>query len=121
MQLKFKDNLTYQQAELLLQPSFIRVLDNIRKQTEISNWESSYEEIQNPFPGYLLSLKKEQTVVKINLWDLCFQICFINYHPVENNLVEIDPNLIDETGDLDWQSLETKTQQVVQNIFIINN
>lgn len=114
---KFKDNLAYKQAELLLQPTFIRVLDNIRKQTEISDWESSYEEINQPFPSYLLCLKKEETVIKFNVWDLCFQICFINYDPTENDTVEIDANLIDEQGELDWQSLENKTQKIVQNIF----
>ena len=98
---KFKDNLAYQQAELLLQPTFLRVLDNIRKQTEISNWESTYEEINQPFPGYLLCLKKEEMVLKFNVWDLCFQICFVDYDPTQNNVVEIDLNLIDETGELD--------------------
>jgi hypothetical protein len=114
---KFKNNLAYQQAELLMQPAFIRVIDNIRKESEISNWESSYEEISEPFPGYVLFLKKEKTTIKINLWDLCFQVCFVDYNPQKNEIVEIDPNLFNNTGQLDWQNLETKTKKIVKNIF----
>jgi hypothetical protein len=114
---KFKNNLAYQQAELLMQPAFIRVLDNIRKETEISNWQSSYEEITEPFPGYLLCLKKEKTIKKINVWDICFQVCFVDYKHQEDETVKIDLNLVDEKGELNWHNLEEKTQQIVKNIF----
>jgi hypothetical protein len=117
MPLKFKDSLAYKQAELLMQPAFIRVVDNIRKETELSNWESSYEEISEPFPGYLLYLKKEKTTLKINLWDLCFQACFVNYEPHQDEPVEIDLNLFNEKGELDWYNLETKAKKIVKNIF----
>lgn len=114
---KFKDKVTYEKAELLMQPTFLRVLDNIRKETEISNWESNYEEISEPFPGYLLCLKKENNLLKFNVWELCFQICFLNYTLDEEQIVEIDPKLLDETGEIDWHSLETKTQKLIKKIF----
>lgn len=117
MQPKFKDNLAYEQAQLLMQPAFIRVIDNIRKETEISNLESSFEEVTEPFPGYLLCLKKGDNIIKINLWDICFQICFLNYNPLQDEWVKIDLYLFDENGQLDWHNLEAKTQKIVKNIF----
>jgi len=121
MKPKFKNSLAWQQAELLIQPCLIRLLDNIRKYLEASSWEGTYENVQTPVPGYLLCLKMGANQITFDLWELCYQICFINYKPThadaETQEVEIDTSLIDETGDVDWHRLETKTQQLVQQIF----
>jgi hypothetical protein len=117
MQPKFKDNQAYQQAEMLMQPAFIRVIDNIRKQSELSDWVSSYEEISEPYPSYLLCLKKGDTNLKFNLWELCFKICFVDYNSQQDNFVEIDQSLFSENGDIEWQNLEMKTQTIVKTIF----
>ncbi len=37
---KFKNKSEYNQAQLLMQPIFIRVIDNIRKESESSGWAS---------------------------------------------------------------------------------
>lgn len=117
MQPKFKDNQAYQQAEILMQPAFLRVIDNIRKQSELSDWVSSYEEISEPYPSYLLCLKKGDKNLQFNLWELCFKICFVSYDSQQDNTVEIDQNLLREDGDIDWQNLETKTQNIIKTIF----
>jgi hypothetical protein len=31
--------------------------------------------------------------------------------------IDVDTSLIDETGDVDWHRLETKTQQLVKEVF----
>ena len=82
-----------------------------------------YQEVQEPYPGYVLCLNHQDYSVKVDIWDVCFQVCFLDYHPgltsTDNQEieVEIDTSLIDETGDVDWQLLETKTQQLVRDIF----
>jgi len=76
---KFKDITAWEQAQLLMQPAFIRVLDNLRKQLENSLWKGTYTEIQDPYP--------------------------------------IDTSLLDPTGELDWQSLETKTERIINRLF----
>ena len=81
---KFKNQQEYDKAELLMQPIFIRVLDNIRQQSESLNWNVSYEETQEPFPGYIVCLSKDNYEVKKNIWQLCFEICFINYSDSQN-------------------------------------
>lgn len=121
MKPKFKDTLAWQQAEILMQPALIRVLDNIRKQLEDSSWEGTYEDVQTPFPGYLLCLKGGESEHQFNVWELCFEICFQNYSPThaatESLDVEIDSSLIDEEGEVDWNRLDDKAKQLVQDIF----
>lgn len=158
---KIKDPNAWQQAELLMQPAFIRVIDHIRKQLDESTWKGSYEnvliwpegtteetkdiviqlvqelegatpeqamEIQQaiaqlpvPQPGYQLYLQNQQQQVSVDLWELCYQVCFRHYNPTlaqsNNYTVEIDTSLIDETGDVDWQRLDAKAGELVEQIF----
>ena len=114
---KFKDTLAYEQANLLMQPAFIRVIDNIRKELDFSDWEGSYQEINEPYHGYLLCLKKQNFSIDINIWEVCFQVCFVDANYQINAPVQVDDNLFDETGNLDWHKLENKTQKIVKNIF----
>lgn len=139
-----------------MQPAFIRVIDNIRKQLDASSWKGTYQDVliwpasttdetkalvsqllqdmetatpeqaeeiratlaglPMPHPGYHLSLQRQQQHVSIDLWDLCYQVCFLNYSP-ENAEVSIDTSLIDEFGDVDWQRLEDKTKDLVEQVF----
>lgn len=153
---KITNYTSWQQAEILMQPAFIRVIDNIRKQLDTSNWRGTYQDVLTwpantsdetkslvtqlvremetatptqveeikatlanlpmPYPGYHLLLQSQQEQVNIDLWDLCYQICFLDYSP-QQGTVDIDPNLIDEYGDVHWQNLENKTQQLVKQLF----
>jgi hypothetical protein len=165
---KFTNTIAWQQAELLMQPVFIRVIDNLGKQLESSDWKGTYEDtpiwathvsdevkalviqlreqlaiatpaqaieieealarLPQPAPGYVLRLEKgerpdgTQRQVTIDIWQLCYQVCFRNYSPmlnaIDDNLtVEIDTDLIDPTGDVDWLNLDTKAKQLIQQIF----
>ncbi len=124
----FKTVLAWEQAQVVMQPTFIRVIDNLRKELEISPWQGSYEEVQIPYLGYHLHLTQENQSATIDIWQLCFQICFLDYppsaliHDSKNDSqtsqdVDIDPRLIDENGNVDWQQLETKTQRQIKALF----
>jgi hypothetical protein len=153
---KITNSTTWQQAELLMQPAFIRVVDNIRKHLDTSAWKGTYHDVliwppgttdetkamvtqflqdmeaatpeqvvdirENlaslpiPHPGYHLRLQRQEQEVNVDLWDLCYQVCFLNYSP-ENTDVDIDTNLFDESGEVDWQHLEDKTKQLVKQVF----
>jgi len=121
MKPKFKNSLAWQQAELLMQPCLIRLLDNIRKYLEDSPWEGTYENVQTPVPGYLLCLNLGENQVTFDIWELCYQICFLNYKEThaeaETQAVEIDTSLIDENGDVNWNELEIKAKKLVEKIF----
>jgi hypothetical protein len=164
---KFQDITTWQQAETLMQPVFIRLIDNIRKQLEQSSWQGSYvetaiwpegtseevkfrvnqlqaeldtvsperadeieealAELPSPFLRYQLCLKQHDHEIYIDLWDVCYQICFQNYDPnsgtshisddADQDGVEVDTSLLDETGEVDWNRLDEKTHAIVAEIF----
>jgi len=121
MKPKFKDTVAWQQAEMLMQPALIRILDQVRKQLENTTWKATYNNVETPLPGYELCLERNDTSVCVDLWELCFKVCFRNYSSThteqESQEVEIDTSLIDETGDVDWQCLDTKAQHLVEQVF----
>lgn len=157
---KFSNTLAWEQAQVLMQPIFIRLIDNIRKQLDESAWKGSYREeavwaddvdaetrsqfeqlqqqhkaaapnlkpaieqqladLPQPFITYQLCLQKGDREVVIDLWQLCYQICFRNYSPpfdLTHDSVEIDTTLLDEHGEVDWQQLETKTHRLLSQVF----
>lgn len=69
-----------------------------------------------PHPGYHLRLQRQGQEVSIDLWELCYQICFLNYTP-EQEVADIDTSLIDERGEVDWLRLEAKTKETVGEVF----
>jgi hypothetical protein len=152
----------WQQAELLMQPAFIRIIDRIRMQLDESAWKGTYQDVliwpagttdetkaivtqllqqmagatpmelaeieqaltrlPTPHPGYQLILQHQGLQqVSVDLWELCYQVCFRNYHPSldesANREVQIDTSLIDETGDVDWQRLDAKAAELVEQVF----
>ena len=156
MKPKFQDIESWQQAELLMQPAFIRLLDNLRKQLDESNWQGIYQDVPvwaeevseevktkvrllqaelktaapdqveaieqalaalpTPYPGYELCLQRDDRQLCIDMWEICYQICFQPTEP--DQPVAIDTSLIDATGDVDWQRLDDKTKALVEKIFV---
>lgn len=157
---KFATRLDWQQAELLMQPALIRVIDNIRKNLERSPWRGDYEDVQRwpshtppevqgqvialqheletaapersiliqqtldhlprPYPGYELKLTQGDREVRLDIWNLCYQVCFMNYevnHP-DRPAVVIDTSLINfEDQEVDWKRLDDKAKQLVDAAF----
>jgi hypothetical protein len=158
MKPKFTDIQAWQQAELLMQPAFIRLIDNLRKQLETSSWKGTYRDVMvwaddipddvkttvtqlkerletaspeeqaeiqetlsklpTPYPGYELRLENSDRHLTIDLWELCYKICFQEENGLnDDQSVEVDTRLIDDTGEVDWNRLDDKTKEVVSEIF----
>jgi hypothetical protein len=122
MQPKFADELAWQQAEFLMQPIYIRIIDRIRQQSETSTWQVSYEEIRDPHPINYLCLKSANRQLKFDIWDLCYQVCFLNYDgshsELESQIVAVDTSLIDMEAQIpDWNLLDDKAKNVVARVF----
>ncbi|QDZ40044.1 hypothetical protein FRE64_08895 [Euhalothece natronophila Z-M001] len=120
---KLSNSQAWEQAQLLMQPAYIRVVDNLRKALEDSAWRESYQEVETPIPGYELCLSKQGQDIKVSLWELCFEVCFQDYQrgsvPPDSELqVDIDTGLFDtETGEVDWEKLDQKAQAKIENLF----
>jgi hypothetical protein len=155
--LKFENAQTRQLADQLMQPALIRIIDNIRKQLEASDWKGTYQETQlwadrvdesqmhrfkelqaqlsqatpeaadrirgelaqlpKPFPGYELHLTKGEQERVVDVWQLCYCVCFEQY-PVPDGTVRLDTSLIDrEINDVDWLVLDNKAKSIVEDVF----
>lgn len=139
------------QAEQLMQPCFIRVVDNLRKQTEELDWRSEYVEqllwpegttteqqqqvadltaslkqatpeeaqrleqalaqLPTPTPAYQLRLSHEDRTAALDLWGLCFQICFQTYDPKQP--VAVDSTLLGDDNEVDWLTLDEKAKTLI--------
>ncbi len=153
---KITNSVAWQQAELLMQPTFIRVVDNLRKLLDKSSWKGTYhdvliwaadisdetkaivtqlvqsleaatpeqaEEIREtlaklptPHPGYHLCLQRQEEQVNVDLWELCYQVCFVEYS-LTDDTADVDTSLLDETGDVKWNLLDLKAKRVVEEMF----
>ena len=142
-----------------MQPAFIRLIDNLRRQLDLSTWKGTYREIQvwaddipdetkaivlqlqqqletaspesiseiqqtlshlpSSYPGYELRLEKDDRQVNVDLWALCYRICFRSADGewTDDFPVEVDTRLFDEVGEVDWNLLEEKTKQIVERVF----
>ncbi len=155
--LKFETPQARQIADQLMQPALIRIIDNIRKRLEDSDWRGTYQETQiwpegtaettmqrfkelqsqlsqatpetadtirakltqlpQPFPGYELHLSKDDQASVVDVWHLCYCVCFQAY-PVADGPVQIDDAVIDhELNDVDWLVLDNKAKAIVDEVF----
>ena len=159
---QFATSLARAKVEQLMQPALIRVIDNIRKQLDVTDWQGNYEEtliwpegttatqkqeyaalqkvlhgvpaeehdrvtalmsqLPQPAPLYALRLTKadrpDQTV---DIWAICYQVCAIadsvNLNEPTASVLEADVSLFDESGEVDWRSLDDKTKSIIEGIF----
>ncbi len=120
-------------ASMLMQPALIRLFDQIRRQLAESGWQGSYETKElwpagvdpattEPQVLYLLYLSRGEQKVRVNVWELCYQICFVDYTPsldrediadFQVGEVTADASLLEADGEVDWNKLDRKAQQVV--------
>jgi hypothetical protein len=130
MKPKFVNEQAWEQAEILMQPAYIRLVDQIRQQTEENEQDIqvSYEEITTPYPSNLMCLQPKGSKaptgksLRVNIWDLCFQVCFISYEPLPaqqvEQLVAIDISLFNpDSQEIDWTKLDLKAQAAVHQVF----
>jgi hypothetical protein len=93
---------------------------------QVERIEAALEQLPKPYPGYQLRLTRSEQRITVDLWEVCYQICFQDYdllsgtsqgEGIEGEGVAIDASLFDETGDVDWNRLDEKAAQIVAQIF----
>lgn len=119
-------------AAQLLQPALIRLLDHLRRQLAASAWQGEYETVELPCPTgepqvlYWLHLRRGDRHQRINLWELCYEICFQDYtpeldyagiHDFQVGEVTPDVSLLDAAGEVDWHRLDQKAARIVAKVF----
>lgn len=116
----FKTAQAWEQAQTLMQPTLIRVVDHLRQRLEASDWQGDYQKIEEPLPGFVLHLTRGEKRHVLKLWDLCFQVCFVDYPTTDldvDPVVDVDSQLLDGTGDVEWEILDQKVRQLLARLF----
>ena len=159
MKPSFETPTDWECTNTLMQPAFIRLLDNIRKLTdELSSWKTSYREelvwepevseeergrigllqqelktttdndraydieqiletLPKPYPAYEWRLEYIDEVVTIDVWELCYKICFTaDFNPQSEAAAKVDRLLFEEDGEVDWTRLDEKAKQLVMAV-----
>lgn len=108
--------------------TFAQVQQNLltAKGEQLNALEDALAALPQPQLMYLLQLSQDnQQRVQVNLWELCYQICFYNYVPVLERTeiadfpiseIQVDTELI-VAGEVDWNRLDDKAQAVVEQMF----
>jgi hypothetical protein len=77
-------------------------------------------ELPAPSPLYQLKLtaiaaggaeSEESRTATLEVWDLCFAVCFRAYRP--DQPATVDPALLHDDGEVNWLALDEKAQAVV--------
>jgi hypothetical protein len=135
-----------------MQPTLIRVIDNLRKHIETTDWQSTYVEqvlwpvsatedqkqqvqaiaasletaspeqadqlrqqlstLPSPVPAYQLQLSRNGDTLVLDVWQLCFQVCFVDY--VVNSPAQVDRDLLDIDNEVNWITLDEKAKRLVE-------
>ncbi len=86
---------------------------------QVDDIEAALAKMPLPLNGYELRLTQGDREQIVDIWELCYQICFANADQVAaGELVVIDRGLLEaDTEDVDWSRLDEKTKAIVGEIF----
>lgn len=102
---------------------------SVNSASRIAEIEKTLATMPSPYPGYQLCLSQGTNQIRVDLWEICYRICFRDYDPETGTSwqkgfgqpasqgVEVDSSLFDETGEVDWDRLDAKTCKLVEQIF----
>ncbi len=99
-------------------------LDTV-KDTEAEVLDAELATMVMPVPVYFLDLIQGDRQLRINMWELCYQICLQEYSPVLASasldspalaLYSLDPTLLESDETIDWSKLDQKAADVVSQM-----
>lgn len=73
--------------------------------------EQALRQLPTPTPIYHLRLTQGDRVVTLDVWELCFRLCFVNYVP--DQPVTVDAGLVEADGEIDWITLDEKAKTLI--------
>lgn len=73
--------------------------------------EQALRQLPTPTPIYHLRLTQGDRVATLDVWELCFRLCFVNYVP--DQPVTVDTGLVEADGEIDWITLDEKAKTLI--------
>ncbi|MEM6501819.1 MAG: hypothetical protein AAF685_08280 [Cyanobacteria bacterium P01_C01_bin.89] len=108
----------------------IKLLEQQLKDAEKVGDMETVDEVQGalnaqpqPQPLYTFHLKKGDRTAMIDLWQICYRICFQDYaaraalSTGDRVSVDVDESLFETGGDIDWQRLDEKAKTEITTFF----
>ena len=95
------------------------------QESEMEAIEAELAMMAMPIPVYQLEIWRDEAHQRVNMWELCYQICLCQYEPVfeaesltSPSLAEFpfDSKLLSETEEIDWVYLDQRAAQVVSRL-----
>jgi hypothetical protein len=107
--------------ETQAQIALLRQELNTATGAQVDDITAALADMPQPIPGYELVLSQAgQDSVVVNIWEVCYRICFLNPDAVimGEAPVSVDTSLLEaDTAEVDWGQLDTKTKAIVGAIF----
>ncbi|QQE64118.1 hypothetical protein GFS31_07960 [Leptolyngbya sp. BL0902] len=73
--------------------------------------EQALCQLPTPTPIYHLRLTQGERVATLDVWELCFRLCFVDYEPGQP--VTVDESLVEADGEVDWITLDEKAKALI--------
>jgi hypothetical protein len=73
--------------------------------------EQALRQLPTPTPIYHLRLTQGERVAELDVWELCFRLCFVDY--ALGQPVTVDAGLVEADGEVDWITLDEKAKTLV--------
>lgn len=77
-----------------------------------ANLRHQLSQLPIPTPGYELQLTCDDRTATLDVWELCFGVCFRDYQPQQP--VTVDATLLHEDGEINWLTLDEKAKALVE-------
>lgn len=77
----------------------------------VPDLEQALRQLPTPTPIYHLRLTQGERVATLDVWELCFRLCFVNYDPSQP--VTVDAGLVEADGEVDWITLDEKAKALI--------
>ncbi len=77
----------------------------------VPDLEQALRQLPTPTPIYHLRLTQGDRVATLDVWELCFRLCFVDYVP--DQPVTVDAGLVEADGEIDWITLDEKAKTLV--------
>jgi hypothetical protein len=92
---------------------------------DANHLQAELDQLPVPVPMYWLAIAYPEQPLRVNLWELCYQVCLEHYTPNYSNAslsqpdlshAQIDATILDDQSEIDWAQLDQKAAVVVQKL-----
>ena len=110
-------------ARIKLLEQQLKEAEKVGDMPRVDEIQGALDALPQPQPLYTFHLQKGDRRAMIDLWQVCYRICFKDYaaraalSTGDRVAVDVDTTLLGDDGDVDWQRLDQKAKEEVDAFF----